>query len=158
VLVERTATGFQAMSPQFCSIHEPYYWWHERFWKLLAPLTPLNGTPFKSVIWRLLGVRLDSKVFDDGCYIPERTLVSIGNDCTLNEHSVIQCHSMEDGTFKSDRTTLGTGCTQGTNAFVHYGVTMGDGAVLDADSFETAWNRLQGYQSMNMIRKGRVHV
>ena len=27
------------------------------------------------------------------------------------------------------------GCTVGTGAFVHYGVTMGDGAVLDADSF-----------------------
>jgi transposase, IS6 family len=25
-------------------------------------------------------------------------------------------------------------------------------------SFETAWNTLQGYESMNMIRKGQVHV
>ena len=47
----------------------------------------------------------------------------------------MQCHSQEDGTFKSDRSTIGAGCTLGVGAFVHYGVTMGDGAVLAADSF-----------------------
>jgi non-ribosomal peptide synthetase-like protein len=135
VLVERAATGFRAMSPQYCSIYEPYYWWHERFWKMIAPLKSLNGTPFKSVIWRLLGVRLGRKVFDDGCDIPEKTLATIGNNCTLNAGSVIQCHSLEDGTFKSDYTTIGADCTLGLESFVHYGVTMGDGAVLDADSF-----------------------
>ena len=80
----------------------------------------------------------DSKtwqVFDDGCGIPERTLVTIGDYCTLNSGTVIQCHSMEDDTFKSDRTTVGAGCTLGVGALVHYGVTMGEGAVLEADSF-----------------------
>jgi len=134
VLVERIVTGFRALSPQFCSMYEPYFWWHERLWKLLAhPL--FNGTPFKNVIWRLLGVRIGHRVFDDGCSIPEKTLVAIGDDCTINAGSVIQCHSLEDGIFKSDYTTVGSGCTIGVEAFVHYGVTIGDGAVLDADSF-----------------------
>jgi len=53
----------------------------------------------------------------------------------LNIFSKIQCHSQEDGTFKSDRTTIGVGCTIGVGAFVHYGVTMSDGSVLAADSF-----------------------
>ncbi|HEX4250489.1 MAG TPA: aminotransferase class III-fold pyridoxal phosphate-dependent enzyme, partial [Pseudonocardia sp.] len=35
----------------------------------------------------------------------------------------------------SDRTELGSGVTLGVNALVHYGVTIGDGAVLDADAF-----------------------
>ena len=48
---------------------------------------------------------------------------------------MIQCHSQEDGAFKSDRITIGAGCTLGVGAFVHYGVTMGDGAVLAPDSF-----------------------
>jgi acetyltransferase-like isoleucine patch superfamily enzyme len=48
---------------------------------------------------------------------------------------VIQCHSQEEGVFTSDRTTIGAGCTIGINAFIHYGVTMSDGAVLDADAF-----------------------
>ena len=37
--------------------------------------------------------------------------------------------------FKSDRIEVGMGCTIGVNGFVHYGVTMGDRAVLEADSF-----------------------
>jgi len=76
----------------------------------------LNGTPFKSPVWRLAGVRIGRRVFDDGCAIPERTLVTIGDHCTLNAGSVIQCHSMEDGIFKSDRTVLEDGCTLGTGA------------------------------------------
>ncbi len=67
--------------------------------------------------------------------MPERTLATIGDDCTLNAGSVIHTHSQEDGTFKSDRITIGAGCTLGIGALVHYGVTMGDGAMLAPDSF-----------------------
>jgi non-ribosomal peptide synthetase-like protein len=80
-------------------------------------------------------VRIGRRVYDDGCDIAERTLATIGDDCTLNAGTAIQCHSLEDGTFKSDRIVLGAGCTLGINAFVHYGATLGDGAVLEADSF-----------------------
>ena len=48
---------------------------------------------------------------------------------------MIQAHSLEDGTFKSDHTTIGSDCTIGVGAFVHYGVTIGDGAEIAADSF-----------------------
>jgi non-ribosomal peptide synthetase-like protein len=136
VFFERAGAVFRALRPQFCSIYDPYFWWHERFWKLNAvALGLLNGTPFKNVVWWLLGVRIGHRVFDDGCTIVEKTLVTLGDDCTLGAGSAIQCHSLEDGTFKSDYITLGAGCTVGTYAFVHYGVTMGEGAVLDADSF-----------------------
>ena len=94
-----------------------------------------NGTPFKNVVWRLLGVRIGRRVFDDGCGLTERSFTTIGDHCTLNAGSTIQCHSQEDGAFKSDRTVLGAGCTLGVGAFVHYGVTMGDGATLAPDSF-----------------------
>ena len=53
----------------------------------------------------------------------------------LNTATKIQCHSQEDGTFKSDRTTIGDGCTIGVNAMVHYGVTMSDHSLLAPDSF-----------------------
>jgi non-ribosomal peptide synthetase-like protein len=136
VLVERITTRFRPLRPQFCSIYDPYYWWHERLWKVPDTyLNIFNGTPFKNVVWCLLGVQIGRRVFDDGCYLTERTLTSIGDDCTLNAGCKIQCHSLEDGTFKSDYTRLGTGCTLGVGAFVHYGVTMGNGAVLAADSF-----------------------
>jgi non-ribosomal peptide synthetase-like protein len=134
-LVERLATMFRDLQPRFCSIYEPYFWWHERFWKLSWQPLILNGTPFKNVTWRLLGVRIGTRVFDDGCAIVEKTLVAIGDECTLNARSIVQPHSQEDGTFKSDRITIGDRCTLGVGALVHYGVSMGDGAVLAPDSF-----------------------
>jgi non-ribosomal peptide synthetase-like protein len=137
VLVDRAVTGFRGLRPKFCSIYQPAFWRHERFWKVasIAYLPMFNGTPFKGVIWRLLGVRIGRGVFDDGCSIIERSLVSIGRHCTLGVGSIIQCHSLEDGAFKSDHTVIGAGCSIGNAAFVHYGVTMGDGSALDPDSF-----------------------
>jgi non-ribosomal peptide synthetase-like protein len=133
-LAERGAMTFHRLTPRFVSIYDPYFWRHERLWKHIV--TPrLIGTPFRALNWRLLGVKVGKRLFDDGCGIPEKTLVSMGDDVVLNAGSVIQCHSLEDGTFKSDRTTLGSGVVLGVAAFVHYGVTMGDGTVLDADAF-----------------------
>ncbi|MEU1403016.1 Pls/PosA family non-ribosomal peptide synthetase [Streptomyces sp. NPDC005728] len=136
VLVERLLASFRALRPRLCSIYDPYFWWHERLWKVPDRyLNVFNGTPFKALVWRLLGVRIGRRVFDDGCYMTERTLTTIGDDCILNAGSKIQCHSQEDGTFKSDVTTLGAGCNLGVASHVHYGVTVGDGAVLAPDSF-----------------------
>jgi carbonic anhydrase/acetyltransferase-like protein (isoleucine patch superfamily) len=133
-LVERLTTGFRALKPRVCSIYDPYFWWHERHWKMLA--TPLfNGTPFRPMTMRLLGVKVGRRVFDNGCSIPEKTLAIIGDEATINEGTVIQCHSLEDGAFKSDRTVIGARCTLGVSAFVHYGVTTGPDSVIDADSF-----------------------
>nr|WP_281425594.1 Pls/PosA family non-ribosomal peptide synthetase [Streptomyces corallincola] len=136
VAAEQLLRRFRPLTPQLCSIYDPVFWWHERLWKIPSEyLNIFNGTPFKSLVWRLLGVPIGRRVFDDGCYLTERTLATIGDECTLNLGSKIQCHSQEDGTFKSDGTVLGAGCTLGVASHVHYGVTMGDGAVLAPDSF-----------------------
>jgi non-ribosomal peptide synthetase-like protein len=137
VLVERCLAGFRRLEPHYCSIYDPRFWAVERLWKVpaLDYLHAFDGTAFKAFIWRLMGVRVGRRVFDDGVTIPERTLATIGDDCALNNGSKIQCHSQEDATFKSDRTTLGRACTLGVGALVHYGVTMGDGSSLAADSF-----------------------
>ncbi|MBB5849938.1 Pls/PosA family non-ribosomal peptide synthetase [Amycolatopsis umgeniensis] len=137
VLAELAVQGFKAIRPRFCSIYDPIFWRHERYWKLSPAryLALFDGTPFKSFLWRCLGVRIGRRVFDDGCAIPERSLVSIGDDCVLNLHTVLQGHSLEDGTFKSDYITVGAGCTIGTGAFVHYGVTMAEGAIVETDAF-----------------------
>jgi non-ribosomal peptide synthetase-like protein len=109
---------------------------HERLWKVPVEYFHIfNGTPFKPLAWRLMGARVGKRVFDDGCYLTERTLATIGDDCTLNLGSRIQCHSQEDGTFKSDHIELGNGVTLGVAAHVHYGVIMGEGATLAPDSF-----------------------
>jgi len=137
VLVERIVTGFKPLPVLFCSLYQPAMWRHERYWKVptTAIITAFAGTPFINVILRALGTRVGRRVFNDGCGIPERSLVTIGDDCVLNEMSTIQCHSQEDATFKSDYSTLGSNVTLGTNSHIHYGVTIGDGAELTTDCF-----------------------
>jgi non-ribosomal peptide synthetase-like protein len=137
VLLERGIRRWRRLEPRYCSIYDPYFWRHERLWKVPGEgyLHMFDGTPFKNLIWRGLGVKIGKRVFDDGCYITERTLTRIGDDVTLNASTKIQCHSQEDGTFKSDWTVIGDGCTVGVGAMVHYGVTMGERSVLAPDSF-----------------------
>lgn len=135
-LVSRAAMGFRRLAPRFCSIYDPYFWRHERLWKLLPPFLALfDGTPLKAVVLRALGVRVGRRLLDDGCSMPEHTLVTLGDHVTLGPLSTVQCHSLEDGTFKSDHTALRDGVTVGTNAFVHYGVEMTENSVLTADAF-----------------------
>jgi non-ribosomal peptide synthetase-like protein len=136
-LVDRWAEAMHPVRPTICSIYHPDFWSVERLWKLhpIHYLHAFDGTPFKNVLWRLMGARIGRRVFDDGIHIPEPTLTAVGDDCVLNYRSKIQCHSQEDGTFKCDHTSIGAGCTIGVDALVHYGVTMGDGAVLATDAF-----------------------
>jgi non-ribosomal peptide synthetase-like protein len=136
-LVERCVAAFRPLQPTLCSIYDSRFWLYERLWKVppIHFLHAFDGTPFKNVLWRLMGIRMGKRVFDDGARIPEPTLTTIGDDCVLNYWSKIQCHSQEDGTFKADRIAIGAGCTLGVAALVHYGVTMGDGSVLAPDSF-----------------------
>ncbi len=136
-LVARCFEALSPPAPAICSIYHPDFWWVERVWKLhpIQFFHIFNGTPFKSVIWRLMGVRIGKRVFDDGVHISEPLLTAVGDECVLNHESKIQCDSQEDGTYKSGPTTLGARCTVGVGAFVHYGVTMGEGSVLAADSF-----------------------
>lgn len=134
VLVERSVLGFRPLKPQYCSIYDRYFWHHERLWKLMTG-APFNGTPFKPMVWRMLGVKVGSRLYDAGLGIPEKTLVTIGDDCAFNEGAIIQGHSLEDGTFKSGYIVLGDRCSLGVEAFVHYGVTMHNGSAVGADAF-----------------------
>ena len=75
------------------------------------------------------------KVFDDGGYFDENTLIEIGDYTNINAECVIQPHSLEKGVFKSDYVKIGMGCTLGVSSNLHYGVTMGDYVVLGPNSF-----------------------
>jgi non-ribosomal peptide synthetase-like protein len=136
-LVQRGVQALHPVQPTLCSIYHADFWSVERLWKLhpIHFLHAFDGTPFKNLLWRLLGVRIGRRVFDDGVHISEPTLTTIGDGAALNFRSKIQCHSQEDGTFKCDHTRIGAGCSLGVGALVHYGVTMGDGSALAADSF-----------------------
>src|SRR5207244_3558949 len=97
-LVERCVEAFRPLQPRYCSIYDSGFWLHERLWKVhpIHYLRAFDGTPFKNVLWRLMGVRVGRRVFDDGVHISEPALTTIGDDCVLNTWSKILCHSQED--------------------------------------------------------------
>ncbi|MEZ5409021.1 MAG: Pls/PosA family non-ribosomal peptide synthetase [Acidimicrobiales bacterium] len=137
ILAERLVTRGRPLQPLYCSLYDPRFWAHERFWKLNynAFLRVFDGTPLKPWFLRLQGARVGARMFDDGAGLTEPALVTIGDDCSLNHGAALQAHSLEDGTFKSDRIRLGSGCTVGPAALVHYATDLGDGCVVDPDSF-----------------------
>jgi non-ribosomal peptide synthetase-like protein len=145
VLAERAVLGFRSLRPRSCSIYDPYFWSHERYWKLssTAYLRMFDGTPFKTLVWRLLGVRIGRRIFDDGMRIAEKTLVDIGDESTFNMGVNLQAHSLEEGTFKSDRISIGASCTVGTVALINYGVTLEDRSIVEADSFVMKGSRIE---------------
>ncbi|MFL9823415.1 Pls/PosA family non-ribosomal peptide synthetase [Rhodoplanes sp. SY1] len=135
--LERASLGFGSLKPEMVTIYDPYFWSHERHWKLSDwPHVQLfGGTPIKSLILWLMGVKVGRKVVDFGCSITDRSLTQVGDYANLNEGSVLQAHSLEEGVFKSDHIRMGAGCTLGPSAFVHYGVTLGEHVVIDTDAF-----------------------
>ena len=137
ILIERASLGFGRLKPEIVTIYDRAFWRVERYWKLSDnPLsTAFAGTPMRTVILRLLGVKVGRRVFDDGCNLSERTLVEIGDEANLNAHCTLQSHSLEEGVFKSDLVRIGADSSVGIGCLVHYGVTMGEGTHLDADSF-----------------------
>jgi non-ribosomal peptide synthetase-like protein len=137
IVLEHASLGFKRLKPQLASIYDPYFWWHERYWKLNAfpILTMFAGTPFRGVLLRVMGMKVGAKLFDCSLGVPERSLVEVGDYANLNEGCVLQAHSLEEGVFKSDYIRLGNRCSLGPGALVHYGVSIGDDVVLDADSF-----------------------
>jgi non-ribosomal peptide synthetase-like protein len=135
--VERASLSFRRLVPKMVTIYDREFWAHERHWKISdTPIMQLfAGTPFKNLILWMVGAKVGRMVYDANCSITERSLTEIGDYANLNEGSVLQAHSLEEGVFKSDFIRLGRGCTLGPAAFVHYGVTLGDHVVIDADSF-----------------------
>jgi non-ribosomal peptide synthetase-like protein len=138
VLVERMSTGFRGVQPAYCSIYEKTFRQRERFFKMQAGPglhSIFVSTPFQSLFWRMVGVRVGKRLFDDGGGMSEKNLVTLGDDVTLNAGCFLQCHSQEDYAFKSEPIAIGSGSTIGIAATVHYGVTMGEGTVLAPESF-----------------------
>ncbi len=137
VFIDRASYGFRRMTPQITTIYDPAYWAVERYWKLSENEleTLFAGTPVSPLFLRLLGVKVGRRVFNDGCGMSERTLVEIGDGVNLNARSYLQAHSLEEGVFKSDRIRIGADASIGVGGFVHYGVDLGEGAILDADAY-----------------------
>jgi non-ribosomal peptide synthetase-like protein len=146
-VVERGALKFGRLQPMIVPLLHPYFWFHERHWKLSSlwlVARAFAGTPVKNIISRMEGIRLGRMVFDDGAEVDENTLVEIGDYSNLNTRCVIQPHSLEEGVFKSGRVKIGAGCTLGCAANLHYDVTLEDFAVIEPNSFVMKGETVEG--------------
>jgi non-ribosomal peptide synthetase-like protein len=137
VLTEWMSLGFRRLQPKSCSIYDPYYWRHERHWKAADTgfIGIFAGTPLKGLAYRTVGVKVGRMLYDGGASFSERSLVELGDYVTIGGGAILQGHTMEDATFKSGRIVLGNDVTIGAGAFANYDVAMGDGAILEPDSF-----------------------
>src|SRR3712207_7174911 len=54
IVLERASLGFKRLQPKLVSIYDPYFWWHERHWKLssFSIVTMFAGTPFSGMLFR----------------------------------------------------------------------------------------------------------
>lgn len=136
LLMHRAVAHMVGRFPNGCSVYDRAFWRHERYWKLsTATGALLVGTPMRPWFWRAMGARIGRRVLDDGFGLLEKSFATIGDQATLNAFGQMQTHSQEDGAFKSDHSRLGNRVTTGVGAFIHYGVTIEDGAVIAPDSF-----------------------
>ena len=56
IMLEHASRNFKRLQPQLVSIYDPYFWWHERYWKLSGSnwliMAIFAGTPFRHVASR----------------------------------------------------------------------------------------------------------
>ena len=130
--------GLPPLRPQFCSIYDPDFWRHERFWKVpsdaylrLLRRHPVQerGLAAAGCPARPQGLRRRLRLTGADASSPSAT--------TARSTPAARSSATRRRTAPSSPTAsrIGAGCTLGVGAFVHYGVTMGDGAVLAPDSF-----------------------
>jgi non-ribosomal peptide synthetase-like protein len=136
LVLDRVAIVLSRLTPMTISLYDRQYWRTERYWKLTGFLSGMfGGTPVANFITRLSGIKIGRKIFDDGLCVTEKPLATIGDYCTFNRGCTLQSHSLEEGVFKCDHIRVGSGCTLGVAAFVHYGATLEDNVVLEQDCF-----------------------
>ncbi|MBF0542844.1 MAG: amino acid adenylation domain-containing protein [Candidatus Riflebacteria bacterium] len=90
----------------------------------------LRGTPFISWFFRLLGAKIGARVYIETTSLTEFDLISIGDDASLNQDSVVQTHLFEDRVMKMSNIQIGDGCTLGIRAIILYDTVMGQKASL----------------------------
>ncbi len=105
-------------------------------WSILArrTLDALEGTVFLTWFLRAVGVRIGRRVVLGRGFtqVVDPDMLTIEDDATVDCN--FQAHSFEDRILKIDRVHIGRGSTLGHHAVLFYGVTIGEGATVEAHS------------------------
>lgn len=96
----------------------------------------LKGTPWLPILLRLFGVTIGKRVFLNTADFTEYDMVSIGDDCALNEDCGAQTHLFEDRVMKIGKVKIGNRVTIGSRSIILYNteikddITIGDLSLL----------------------------
>ena len=95
---------------------------------LSAPfiLEYLKGTPWLPILLRLFGVKIGKRVFLNTADFTEYDMVSIGDDCALNEDCGAQTHLFEDRVMKIGKVKIGERVTIGSRTIILYNTEIKD--------------------------------
>jgi len=101
----------------------------EEFWLSLCG-DFLKGTPWIVWIQRALGAQIGENCLLFG-YLLHADLCKVGDDCILEEGSVVQNHSWSRGQIVLDEIVVGNRCYMGKVSFVMRGAKLNDDAAVD---------------------------
>ncbi len=91
----------------------------------------LKGTPFLPFMLRFLGVKIGKRVWLNTTDISEYDMVSIGDDCALNEDCGPQTHLFEDRIMKIGSVEIGERCSIGARTIILYNSELGDDVLVE---------------------------
>jgi len=86
----------------------------------------LKGTPWLPILLRLFGVKIGKRVFLNTADFTEYDMVSIGDDCALNEDCGAQTHLFEDRVMKIGKVKIGNRVTIGSRSIILYNTEIKD--------------------------------
>ncbi|MEM7620065.1 MAG: Pls/PosA family non-ribosomal peptide synthetase [Pseudomonadota bacterium] len=121
--------------PVVVPLWSQYVWWNELvngvYECLMAPwIKNFYGTPFASVLLRLMGCKIGKYCYIETDLFSEFDLVNIGNHVSLNAGAVVQNHLFEDRIMKSSYVKVHDGCVIGNMSVILYDSVMQKDAVL----------------------------
>ncbi len=116
------------------------------------------GTPFASIILRLLGMRVGKGVYIDTTDFTEFDLISIGDNVILNHNCTLQTHLFEDRVMKMERVRLDRGCQLGTTAVVLYDSLLESDVLLHPMSLIMKGERVPPATDWQGIPASRVYI
>lgn len=105
-------------------------WWFVQRLLALAPTGLLTGSPLAAIYLRALGARVGRNVVIESLEFDCPDLISIGDDCCLENSSWLHPAEVRSGRLVMKPVTLGAGCCLGVRAGLAGGSSMAAGASL----------------------------